>query len=765
MPHRYPRGLLLGLRAGLALSLFGSGALGAQTSDADSVRIERLASLGRLWVSIRYFHPWLAYRPIDWDAALVAAVPRVSAAADRAVYAAAIEDMLGALGDPVTKVQPERAAEPLASHAEPDPRSWWTADSVLVVSLRNSIDLNDFSRTTERLVRVADTIRAARRVVFDLRGSAAEETDLDWVLGESGICSLFAPSPIRAPDQRGRLHSGFVPEDGYTSGGYYSGFYTVDGTTLPPGDSTASGRTAVVLVNEKSYIPDGMLALREAGIARIVAEGGASEAGVVRTYGWRLADSLEVSIRLTELLQARGPAASIADTILPPSDDASGDAGLAAAVASFPHQPAAAYAGAPAWPIAGAFAAPRDSAALASYPALPYRLMAAFRIWAVGQYFFPYRDLTKERWDRVLTTALPRLEAARDSLEYGLAVAEMATHLHDSHVRVTSPTLRAHFGMGSAPVFVRLIEGVPVITHFTNDSAARAGGVRVGDVIVAVDGEDARARMRRLERYISASTPQALHLNAALRLTRGAAGSTVRLRVRRAGNAERTVAMTRTENPWEDTGRSGPLFRVLPGNIGYADLGRLPADQVDSMFERLKGTRAIIFDMRGYPYGTAWSIAPRLTNADMPVAARFDRPNATTPDTTERTQFSFTQALPHTDKWRYLRPTVMLIDERTLSQAEHTGLFLEAANGTKFIGSPTAGANGDVTAVLLPGGLRMSFSGHSVRHADGRQLQRLGLVPAVPVRPTVVGVREGRDEVLERALRYLERSLAPASGR
>jgi C-terminal processing protease CtpA/Prc len=268
--------------------------------------------------------------------------------------------------------------------------------------------------------------------------------------------------------------------------------------------------------------------------------------------------------------------------------------------------------------------------------------------------------------------------------------------------------------------------------------------------------------MRRLERYISASTPQALHRNAALRLTQGTVGSTVRLRVRGAGNVERTVAMNRTADQWEDTGRSGPLVRVLTGNIGYADLGRLPADQVDSMFERLKGTRAIIFDMRGYPYGTAWSIAPRLTRADMPPAARFNRPIATSPDTTEGTQFSFTQALPHTDKWRYSRPTVMLIDERTQSQAEHTGLFLEAANGTKFIGSPTAGANGDVTTALLPGGLRMSFSGHSVRHADGRQLQRIGLVPAVPVRPTIAGVRAGRDEVLERALRYLARTSAPS---
>lgn len=227
---------------------------------------------------------------------------------------------------------------------------------------------------------------------------------------------------------------------------------------------------------------------------------------------------------------------------------------------------------------------------------------------------------------------------------------------------------------------------------------------------------------------------------------------------------ERTVTMTRSE-AWEMTGRSGPEFRILRGNIGYADLGRLAASQVDSMFEALKTTRAIIFDMRGYPRNTAWSIAPRLTRAEMPAAAQFSRPNAATPDTTEWTVFAFTQTLPRTNQWRYLRPTVMLIDERTQSQAEHTGLFLEAANGTRFIGSPTAGANGDVTTVLLPGAVQMSFSGHSVRHADGRQLQRRGLLPYVTVRPTVAGVRAGQDEVLERALRYLEKVLPAASSR
>ena len=98
----------------------------------------------------------------------------------------------------------------------------------------------------------------------------------------------------------------------------------------------------------------------------------------------------------------------------------------------------------------------------------------------------------------------------------------------------------------------------------------------------------------------------------------------------------------------------------------------------------------------------------------------------------------------------------MLVDERTISQAEHTGLFFEAANGTKFIGSPTMGANGDVTVVVLPGGVFANFTGHDVRHADGRQLQRVGIQPDVVVRPTIAGIRAGKDEVLERAIRFLE---------
>jgi C-terminal processing protease CtpA/Prc len=179
-------------------------------------------------------------------------------------------------------------------------------------------------------------------------------------------------------------------------------------------------------------------------------------------------------------------------------------------------------------------------------------------------------------------------------------------------------------------------------------------------------------------------------------------------------------------------------------------------EMIDPMLDRLKNTRGIIFDMRGYPNSAYWALPQRLTDKTGIAAALIETPLAGRSFSTPSFDSSVQTIFPRSpDKLVYRGSTVMLIDERTVSQAEHTGLFLRAANGTKFIGSPTAGANGEITTFSLPGGIGTGFSGQSVRHPDGRQLQRVGLVPDIEIRPTIKGIRAGRDEVLDRAVRYL----------
>jgi hypothetical protein len=47
------------------------------------------------------------------------------------------------------------------------------------------------------------------------------------------------------------------------------------------------------------------------------------------------------------------------------------------------------------------------------------------------------------------------------------------------------------------------------------------------------------------------------------------------------------------------------------------------------------------------------------------------------------------------------------------------------------------------------------ISGIGVFYPDKTPTQRIGIVPNVKVAPTIVGIRAGRDEVLEEALRQV----------
>jgi C-terminal processing protease CtpA/Prc len=104
---------------------------------------------------------------------------------------------------------------------------------------------------------------------------------------------------------------------------------------------------------------------------------------------------------------------------------------------------------------------------------------------------------------------------------------------------------------------------------------------------------------------------------------------------------------------------------------------------------------------------------------------------------------------------RYTGRVVVLIDARAVSAAEHVCLLLEAATHPTFIGTPTKGADGEVTNIALPGGIQVNFAALEVRHADGRPVQGLGILPDVWAAPTISGIRQGRDEVLERAVEFL----------
>jgi len=100
----------------------------------------------------------------------------------------------------------------------------------------------------------------------------------------------------------------------------------------------------------------------------------------------------------------------------------------------------------------------------------------------------------------------------------------------------------------------------------------------------------------------------------------------------------------------------------------------------------------------------------------------------------------------------YKGKIIVIVDASTQSQAEYTTMAFQSAPNTTVIGSTTAGADGNVSAIYLPGNIFTYISGLGVLYPDGRESQRAGVRIDVPVRPTIKGIREGRDEMLEKAI-------------
>ena len=145
----------------------------------------------------------------------------------------------------------------------------------------------------------------------------------------------------------------------------------------------------------------------------------------------------------------------------------------------------------------------------------------------------------------------------------------MVSHVHDSHV-TTIPLFHEILSGAPPPVYARWIEGSPVIAGF--------------------DDEDAKTRMDGIVKYISASTPQALMWKVMERFMNGPDNSTAVLTLRGGSGQVKEVKVTRSRGYWPARfeQRSGEIVKLLPGNIGYADLDRLRISMVDAVFDGLQ---------------------------------------------------------------------------------------------------------------------------------------------------------------------------------
>lgn len=378
-----------------------------------------------------------------------------------------------------------------------------------------------------------------------------------------------------------------------------------------------------------------------------------------------------------------------------------------------------------------------------------YKLLSLFRYWNIIEYYYPYRTVMGEDWNEVLNEFIPKIIQSDDDLSYKLTLSELTSKIHDSHASINdmAGTLYNYWGTNIAPIKFLLVENKIVVTDIINKYENNCN-LKIGDVILEINNKDIFEIIKEKSKYISFSRDEAIVNNLRYYLFR-TSDDILNLKIER--NGEDLIEEVRCYDLKEvDIGEiNGKSHELLSDNIGYINPGVLAKDEIDRIMDKFKDTDGIIVDLRYYPSDMIAYTMPNYLLPEETVFSKLTIPNKAIPG-----EFIFTEDITvgKNNKDYYKGKIVVIINECTQSNAEFTAMALRKSPNTVVIGENSIGADGNMANITLPGGIRTTITGIGVYTPEGLETQRVGVKPDIYVKPTIQGIRDGKDELLEKAI-------------
>ncbi|TDO20812.1 S41 family peptidase [Pedobacter duraquae] len=397
------------------------------------------------------------------------------------------------------------------------------------------------------------------------------------------------------------------------------------------------------------------------------------------------------------------------------------------------------------------------------YPDTGYRLLALYRYWAMINYFFPSKYLIGENWNTVLTSSLSEFVDARNEVDYSLATLKLIAKIKDTHAGFygDDEALNKFKGNYLAALQAKFIEGKLIITDLNTDTLDVKFKLAIGDIIQKINDVYVDSLVKKYLPYTSASNYDTQLRDMPTDFLLRSNEPKVKLTISRNGNVfNYRVPTGNLASFFKDrTFEHAVPYKLIDQDIGYVYPGKYKNSMLNDIKKKFSTVKGIIIDMRCYPadfmpftFGSYIKDKPssfvKLTAGSIGYPGAFHfKPEIVNGQEFGRPDNAFKGKI------------IIIVNSTTQSQAEYTTIAFQSSPNVKVIGSTTAGADGDVSNIYLPGGIFTRISGLGVYYPDGTHTQRVGVRIDHKIYPTIKGITQGRDELMEKALELLKAAI------
>lgn len=411
------------------------------------------------------------------------------------------------------------------------------------------------------------------------------------------------------------------------------------------------------------------------------------------------------------------------------------------------------------------------------------KLFELFRVWNAIAYFYPYKYLLDHNWDVVLKKYIPIFKNIKSENDYKRAITQLAAEIQDTHTSLKNSHQYDVFGKLSAPFTFQIVDNGVLITAIKDEKKTQKANIQIGDLITKINGKSVAKIIAEKSKYYPASNASVQIRDAYNYLFSGNEPSVTIEGVTETGKSFKTTVERMSRNfkeEWDKDGipnyhltyngknyeylvwnttesRLNPVFRL--DNKAYVEFSSLRGKEIDSLMRSIQNTKGIVFDLRSYnDDGSLLKVFDHLFSKPQFTGIKtqpdFDRPG----------QFCFVDYII-TKEYKYIGKenpeayqgqVIVLINEYTQSAAELWAMIFKKVPNVIFVGSQTAGADGNMVSIQLTDGNALYFSGLGIYYPDGSETQRIGIKPDLIIRPTLKSIRDKEDLLLKKAFQLID---------